>query len=81
MKCTNKNFIKRLRQQKEEVIEFVIDEYMPLIKAIIYKILLPIGRDDLVEDCVSDVFLSVWQHSQQFAGDMIEFKRWIGTAR
>ncbi|MFS0556264.1 sigma-70 family RNA polymerase sigma factor [Brevibacillus sp. 179-C9.3 HS] len=79
MTCTHQNFIKRLQQRKEDAIEFVIDEYMPLVKAIVHKILKPLGKVDLVEDCMNDVFLSVWQHSQQFDGDAIEFKRWIGT--
>lgn len=79
MRCTEKNFIKRLKQHKEEAMEFVIDEYMPYVKAIIHKILYPTGRTDLVEDCISNVFLAVWQNSHQFSGDPNDFKRWIGT--
>lgn len=28
MRCKEKNFIKRLKQQKEETMEFVIDEHI-----------------------------------------------------
>lgn len=79
MRCTEKNFIKRLKQHKEEAMEYVIDEYMPYVKAVVHKILIPTGRTDLVEDCISNVFLAVWQNSHQFSGDTHDFKRWMGT--
>ncbi|MEK4090303.1 MULTISPECIES: sigma-70 family RNA polymerase sigma factor [unclassified Viridibacillus] len=78
MRVSEKNFVKRLKRQDEAALEYVIDTYMPLIKAIVYKILHPLGKVDLVEECVSDVFLSVWQNTMQFKGDAIEFKKWIG---
>lgn len=78
MRVSEKNFVKRLKKQDEAALEYVIDTYMPFIKAIVYKVLQPLGKVDLVEECVSDVFLSVWQNTMQFKGDAIEFKKWIG---
>lgn len=78
MGISEKNFVKRLKKQDEDALEYVIDTHMPFIKAIVYKILQPLGKVDLVEECMSDVFLSVWQKSTQFKGDAIEFKKWIG---
>ena len=40
MKSNEKNFIKRLKRQKEDALEFVVDTYLPLIKGITYKVLL-----------------------------------------
>lgn len=78
MRVSEKNFVKRLKKQDEAALEYVIDMYMPFIKAIVYKVLQPLGKVDLVEECVSDVFLSVWQNTMQLKGDAIEFKKWIG---
>ncbi|HWI48795.1 MAG TPA: sigma-70 family RNA polymerase sigma factor [Rummeliibacillus sp.] len=78
MTCSTKNFIVRLKKQKEDALEFVIDAYMPLVKAIAYKILQPLAKRDAVDECVNDVFLSVWQNAKQFSGDQEDFKKWIG---
>ncbi|GKV69745.1 DNA-directed RNA polymerase sigma-70 factor [Sporosarcina sp. NCCP-2716] len=75
MKSTEKNFIRRLKRQKEDAIEFVIDTYMPVVKAVVWKVLGPTDADH--EECVSDVFLAVWDHADQFEGDASEFKKWI----
>ncbi|WP_071394818.1 sigma-70 family RNA polymerase sigma factor [Bacillus tuaregi] len=79
MFVSNKNFIKRLKKQKEAALEYVIDEYMPFVKAIALKILQPIGKRDSVDDCINDVFLEVWKNSHQFNGNEVDFKKWIGT--
>ncbi|MBU8917640.1 sigma-70 family RNA polymerase sigma factor [Bacillus sp. FJAT-29953] len=79
MAVSNKNFIKRLKKQKEDALEYVIDEYLPFVKAISLKILQPLGKRDAVDDCINDVFLEVWRNSHQFNGDTADFKKWIGT--
>jgi RNA polymerase sigma-70 factor (ECF subfamily) len=79
MAVSNKNFIKHLKKKKEDALEYVIDEYMPFVKAIALKILQPIGKRDSVDDCVNDVFLEVWKNSHQFHGKEEDFKKWIGT--
>lgn len=78
MKSSERNFIKRLKKQKEDALEYVVDQYMPLVKAIAINVLQPLGKMDAVDDCVNDVFLSVWQHAHQFEGEMEDFKKWIG---
>lgn len=78
MSVSNKNFIKRLKKQKEDALEYVIDEYMPFVKAIALKILQPIGKRDSVDDCINDVFLEVWKNSHHFKGNEVDFKKWIG---
>ena len=56
MKSNEKNFIKRLQRQKEDALEFVVDTYLPLIKGITHKVLLPIQNDGLIEECINDIF-------------------------
>ncbi|MEK4486086.1 sigma-70 family RNA polymerase sigma factor [Psychrobacillus sp. FSL H8-0484] len=78
MAVSNKNFIKRLKKQKEDALEYIIVEYMPFVKAISLKVLQPLGKRDSVDDCINDVFLEVWKNSHQFNGDEVDFKKWIG---
>lgn len=77
MKSLSTNFITRLKKQKEDALEYVIDAYMPLVKTIATKILNNMKRSD-VDECINDVFLSVWQNAHQFQGDTQDFKKWIG---
>lgn len=71
-------FVSRLKKQKEDGLDHVLDMYLPLVKAIVYKVLAT-GREADREECVNDVFLVVWQNAKQFEGDEQDFKRWIGT--
>ncbi|MBN8191764.1 sigma-70 family RNA polymerase sigma factor [Bacillus sp. NTK074B] len=77
MKSSPTNFITRLKKKKEDALEYIIDAYMPLVKTIATKILHNRNRLD-VDECINDVFLTVWQNSHQFKGEAEDFKKWIG---
>jgi RNA polymerase sigma factor (sigma-70 family) len=77
MKSSPTNFIKRLKKKNEDALEYIIDAYMPLVKTIATKILHNQNRLD-VDECINDVFLTVWQNVQQFKGEPEDFKKWIG---
>jgi RNA polymerase sigma factor (sigma-70 family) len=77
MKCSSTNFISRLKKQKEDALEYVLDAYMPLVKTIAAKILHSMKQPD-IDECINDVFLTVWQNARQFEGDPDDFKKWIG---
>lgn len=77
MKSTPGNFMLRLKKQKEDALEYIIDAYMPLVKTIATKILHTQKRSD-IDECVNDVFLTVWQNAYQFQGEGEDFKKWIG---
>ncbi|HDR7599856.1 TPA: sigma-70 family RNA polymerase sigma factor [Bacillus mycoides] len=79
MKSNEKNFIKRLQRQKEDALEFVVDTYLPLIKGITHKFLLPVQNDGLIEECVNDIFLSIWNNANKFHGEPNDFKKWIAA--
>lgn len=74
-----KDFISKLKKRKEKALAFVIDEYMPYVKAIARNILeYPCGNG-AVDECVNDVFLAIWENSTKFKGNEQDFKKWIGT--
>ncbi|MGG2091997.1 sigma-70 family RNA polymerase sigma factor [Bacillus sp. S13(2024)] len=77
MKSNDTNFIRRLQRQKEDALEFIVDTYLPLIKGITYKILAPLENKGVIEECVNDIFLSIWNNSKKFHGDQVDFKKWI----
>ena len=72
-----KDFVKRLQRRKEDALEFVVKQYLPLVKGITHKVLSPLGNDGLIEECINDTFLSVWDNAKKFSGDEADFKKWI----
>lgn len=77
MRSNEGNFIRRLQRQKEDALEFIIDTYLPLIKGVTYKVLSPLGNDGIIEECINDIFLSIWHHADKFNGETADFRKWI----
>jgi RNA polymerase sigma-70 factor (ECF subfamily) len=77
LKSNDNNFIQRLQRKKEDALEFIIDKYLPLIKGVTYKVLSPLENDGIIEECINDIFLSIWNNSKKFDGDSTDFKKWI----
>ncbi|MGF7045635.1 RNA polymerase sigma-70 factor (ECF subfamily) [Paenibacillus sp. DS2015] len=77
MKSNDTNFIRRLQRQEEDALEFIVDKYLPLIKGITHKVLAPLNNCGVIEECINDVFLAIWNHSKKFNGDTHDFRKWI----
>ena len=77
MKSNEENFIHRLQRQKEDALEFVVDKYLPIVKGVVFKVLSPLGNDGLIEECINDIFLSIWNNSKKFTGNSTDFRKWI----
>lgn len=77
MRVNEENFIRKLKMQKESALEYVIDNYIGLVTSIVSKVLYNFNEEGCIEECVNDVFLSVWQNSRKFNGNNDDFKKWI----
>ncbi|WP_027626567.1 sigma-70 family RNA polymerase sigma factor [Clostridium lundense] len=77
MNIDDKNFLRELRKSNESALDYVMDEYAPLVKGIVAKVLSSFGNNGLVDECLSDVFVSVWQNNKNFKGEKDDFKNWI----
>lgn len=75
----NKNFIKRLKNKKEDALEWTYDNYMPFVKRIVYDVLIKFNDNGIIEECINDVFISVWNNIDKFDGDKDKFRNWIGA--
>lgn len=76
MKINSDNFVASLKKKKENALEYIISVYLPLVKTIATKILYTTNQSD-IEECINDVFLSVWKNAHQFHGNANDFKKWI----
>ena len=79
MKITEYNFIKHFKKGKHDALEYVIDEYIGIVKAIIYNTLKSYGDSHSIEECISDTFLGAFENAKQFKGDRDDFRKWVCT--
>ena len=79
VKSNEHNFVERLQMEREDALEYIVHEYLPLVKGISMKILSPLRNDGLIDECVNDIFLSVWNNAKKFKGDTNNFKYWIAS--
>lgn len=77
MNTNNKNFVKRLQKGKEDALEWTYDNYVPLVKSVVCQVLNRFDDNGLIDECINDVFVSVWNNSKKFKGDENNFKNWI----
>lgn len=77
MWVNEKNYINKLQNGNEHALEYIYDKYIPIVKSITYKVIGKFGDNGLVEECINDIFLSVWNNSNKFKGDESNFKNWI----
>ncbi|MGL5765494.1 MAG: sigma-70 family RNA polymerase sigma factor [Sarcina sp.] len=68
------NYIDELKQKNERAIEYVIDNYGPMLYRVVYKIL---KSKEKSEECLNDVFLKVWINIDLFDAEKGSFKTWI----
>ncbi|PSL41499.1 RNA polymerase sigma-70 factor (ECF subfamily) [Planomicrobium soli] len=72
------DFIGRLKRKDEEALTFMIHTYMPFLKGICQHILTKSCGQQAAEECLNDVFLTIWQKAHQFEGDAADFRKWAG---
>lgn len=71
------NFIEEIKNKNQRAMEYIIEKYNPIVNGVIRKILNPLRNEMLIEECISDVFVSVWNNIDKFKGDYNNFKNWI----
>ncbi len=79
MNITSENFIKYFKKRREDALEYVINEYIGIVKSIIYNSLKSYNDPQIIEECVSDTFLGAFDNAKQFKGEREDFRKWICT--
>lgn len=67
--------IKYIKKRKEKGMEMLIDSYRGIITSVVRKHLGVLVNYE--EECVSDVFLSIWDNIKSFNKEKNNFKNWI----
>ncbi|RXM74499.1 sigma-70 family RNA polymerase sigma factor [Clostridium tetani] len=77
MHIDRNNFLDEIRKGNTKALDYIMETYSPLVKGIVTKVLYTLGDNGLVEECIADVFISVWKNNVSFTGDGLSFKKWI----
>lgn len=78
MKINDYNYLVELKNGNEKALEYVIDKYSPLVNGIASKVLYPLESREIIEECVSDIFISIWNNINKFCGEEEKLRGWIG---
>lgn len=74
-----KNFIQKLRGNDTDALQYIIDNFTPLIFAICKNITGEYGSLEDVEECVSDIFVFLWENNHKYSEEKSNFKTWISV--
>ncbi len=76
MRIGKENFIVQLQLHNEKALEFLVMEHGERLISIIRKHLFTLPH--LQEECLTDTFVTVWNHIDSFDREN-EFENWIGS--
>lgn len=80
MKITEQNFVSQMMHGNEKALEYVMLHYGGLVKSVVHRYLYVLPQYE--EECISDVFLAVWNHAASYVPERNPFANWIaGVAR
>lgn len=77
MTVDENNFIKQLRVKNAAALNFVVDNYGSLVFKVVRSVLNSSFDSQYIEECINDIFLSVWDNIDSFDESKGVFKYWI----
>jgi RNA polymerase sigma-70 factor (ECF subfamily) len=78
VKISEDNLVVELKKRNPKALDYVVDNYGGLIKAIVKKTLYKFEGSGCVEECMNDVFLAVWDNIDKFYKEN-SFKSWVAA--
>ena len=77
MELEEEQLINLIKKRKPKALEKVMDLYMNFVCGMAKGILLSVGSEEDVEECVQDVFLDAWNNIEKFNPQRGRFKTWL----
>lgn len=66
-----------IKERNEQTICWVIEKYSKLLWTVVDAVLRNVGTQQDIEECVADVFISLWQRPGQFDPQRGRLKSWL----
>lgn len=77
MKIDENNYIKELKVGNQKALDYIYSKYVGLVYKVVYDILKDKSAQQDIEECVSDIFISVWKNVLKYDSNITEFKNWL----
>lgn len=77
VKITETNLVEQLKHKNTKALDYLVDTYSNLLYKVVYNVLSNYGEKGLIEECLNDVLLSIWNNSSMFTGKPEKFVSWI----
>ena len=71
--------LEKLRKKKRDALEVAMDQYTPYVSVIVYNIIGQSMTKEDVEEVVSSVFISLWEHSKNLDTDKGTIRTYLGS--
>lgn len=71
------NFVRLLEKKDERALDYVIDTYGGLIKAVVHKHLY--NFPDKCDECINDILLAVWTEIKHYNSEKCSFSGWLAA--
>lgn len=73
----DEKLLTEIKARNEQTICWVIEKYSKLLWTVVDSVLKNVGTQQDVEECVADVFISLWQRPGQFDPSRGRLKSWL----
>lgn len=77
MKITDDNVIDQLIHKNTIALEYIINKYSKAVYSLTYRVLSKACNKEDIEDCVSDVFVNVWEKCYKYDSTKGNIKTWL----
>ncbi|KAI3347282.1 sigma-70 family RNA polymerase sigma factor [Clostridium botulinum] len=77
MLINENNYIQELQSNNQKALDYIYSKYAGLVYKVVYDILKNKGDKQDVEECVSDIFISVWNNSLKYDCKISKFRNWL----
>ncbi|MEF9953472.1 sigma-70 family RNA polymerase sigma factor [Clostridium sp.] len=79
MEINSENLIKELKNRNENALDYLYDNYLGLAYKISQNTLGGRASREDIEECVSDIFIGVWNNINSYDESITTFKSWFGA--
>ncbi|NMM61661.1 sigma-70 family RNA polymerase sigma factor [Clostridium sp. P21] len=77
MKIDESNYISELKRKNSKALEYTYSKYVGLVYKVVFDLLKDTASRQDVEECVSDIFISLWKNAVQYNDNITTFKKWL----
>lgn len=71
------NFIEYIRNKNQKGLDYIVDTYAKLVYKVVHNVIGSGFHVHSIDECVNDIFLSLWENIDCFNEEKGSFKSWI----